>query len=97
MLCWLEVDATSYDLEQYSDYGLGQLAPEDGAFVPWQAVKKYPYAYIGTGNRQRVSSSFFVQAPAILSIFCTSHLAGLELAPSLTIILLLPALYASSI
>jgi len=48
------VDATSYDLNQYAEYNFGQLAPEGEAFVPWQAVKKYPYTYIGTGNRQKV-------------------------------------------
>ncbi|TVY13160.1 Uncharacterized protein LARI1_G008062 [Lachnellula arida] len=41
------VDATSYDLEQYAGYGLGELAPEDEAFVPWQAVAE---AYFDQGK-----------------------------------------------
>ncbi|PBP28596.1 QDE-2-interacting protein [Diplocarpon rosae] len=38
---------------------LGQLAPERQSFVPWAALKKYPYTYIGQENRQKVCEGFF--------------------------------------
>lgn len=39
----------TYDLQ------VGELAADGESFCPFQTVKKYPYAYIGTANRQRVS------------------------------------------
>lgn len=38
------------------DLKLGELAPEGESFVPWAALKKYPYTYIGNANRQNVCS-----------------------------------------
>ncbi|KAK2630155.1 hypothetical protein QTJ16_000975 [Diplocarpon rosae] len=38
---------------------LGQLAPERKSFVPWAALKKYPYTCIGQENRQKVCEGFF--------------------------------------
>lgn len=33
----------------------GMPAPESEPFVPWNIVRRYPYSYIGTRNRERVS------------------------------------------
>ncbi|KAL2074789.1 hypothetical protein VTL71DRAFT_8568 [Oculimacula yallundae] len=43
----------TYQLQQ------GQLTQEGESFIPWAAVKKYPYTYIGSTNRQRVAEGFF--------------------------------------
>jgi hypothetical protein len=37
------------------DLQVGELAADGESFCPFQTVKKYPYAYIGNANRQRVS------------------------------------------
>jgi hypothetical protein len=44
-------DFKEYQLQQ------GQLAAERERFVPWQAIKKYPYSFIGRANRELVSIS----------------------------------------
>ncbi|TVY43515.1 Uncharacterized protein LSUB1_G000356 [Lachnellula subtilissima] len=85
------VDATSYDLEQYASYGLGQLAPEDEAFVPWQVVKKYPYAYIGTGNRQKVAEAYFDQGKISNHTWDLFYVYRLKSDLNLLPILLVPA------
>ncbi|TVY47590.1 Uncharacterized protein LOCC1_G002330 [Lachnellula occidentalis] len=85
------VDATSYELDQYAGYGLGQLAPEDEAFVPWQAVKKYPYAYIGTGNRQRVAEAYFDQGKISDHTWDLFYIYRLKSDLNLLPILLVPA------
>jgi hypothetical protein len=41
-------EVTDYQLE------FGQLATEGESFCPWQIIKKYPYAYIGNANRNKV-------------------------------------------
>ncbi|KAL3423673.1 QDE-2-interacting protein [Phlyctema vagabunda] len=38
---------------------LGQLAAEDEKFVPWKAIKRYPYCFIGNTNRPKVDKKFF--------------------------------------
>ncbi|KAL5326879.1 hypothetical protein ACEPPN_004568 [Leptodophora sp. 'Broadleaf-Isolate-01'] len=43
----------TYQLKQ------GQLTHEGESFIPWAAVKKYPYTYVGVNNRQRVAEGFF--------------------------------------
>lgn len=48
-------DSKAYHLQK------GEVAPEPEIFVSWQAVKKYPYYYIGNANRQLVSRHFFDQ------------------------------------
>ncbi len=35
-------------------YQFGELTSAGERFVPFQAVKKYPYTYVSGGNRQRV-------------------------------------------
>jgi hypothetical protein len=42
------VEASMYNLE------LGQLPPSEDLFCPLQAIVKYPYLYVGTGNRDKV-------------------------------------------
>ncbi|KAE8451292.1 hypothetical protein EG329_004457 [Mollisiaceae sp. DMI_Dod_QoI] len=50
------VDTTTvvgYKLQQ------GQLAPEGIRFMPFKTVTKYPYIFIGHGNRRKVAEAFF--------------------------------------
>ena len=49
--------------QQFVTYQLqqGQLTAEGEKFIPWAAVKKYPYTYVGVANRQRVAEGFFDQ------------------------------------
>jgi hypothetical protein len=49
------VGEPSKELMQY-DLEPGELAPEGESFVPWAALKKYPYLYIGVANKQKVCS-----------------------------------------
>ncbi|PVH86847.1 hypothetical protein DL98DRAFT_567142 [Cadophora sp. DSE1049] len=46
-------EIATYQLQQ------GQLTNEGESFIPWAAVKKYPYTYVGNNNRQRVAEGFF--------------------------------------
>lgn len=41
-------DFKEYQLKQ------GDLAADGENFVPWQAIKKYPYMYIGKANGELV-------------------------------------------
>ncbi|KAN0114967.1 hypothetical protein V8E51_004511 [Hyaloscypha variabilis] len=43
------------------DLQIGELAGDGESFCPFQSVKRYPYTYIGTTNRQRVAAGFFDQ------------------------------------
>ncbi|KAI9050016.1 hypothetical protein LZ554_006161 [Drepanopeziza brunnea f. sp. 'monogermtubi'] len=52
------VSQPSKELIQY-DLEPGELAPEGESFVPWAALKKYPYMYIGVANKQKVCEDFF--------------------------------------
>ncbi|KAE9379176.1 hypothetical protein N431DRAFT_397291 [Stipitochalara longipes BDJ] len=49
--------------QAFPDFELqtGELAGDGESFCPFQSVKKYPYAYIGNANRQRVAAGFFDQ------------------------------------
>ena len=40
---------------EFDDYKIGQLCAEDTEFCSLAAVKKYPYTFVGVGNRQRVN------------------------------------------
>ena len=50
----LEFDGTHQDFEEYRQLQLGELAKEGEDFCPFEAIKKYPYTYIGVANRQTV-------------------------------------------
>ncbi|KAG0646862.1 Good for full DBP5 activity 2 [Hyphodiscus hymeniophilus] len=45
--------------ERNVDLEMGQLAIGGDAFCPWQAIKKYPYTYIGSANRDSVVEGFW--------------------------------------
>jgi hypothetical protein len=47
------------------DLPVGELAADGESFCLFQTVKKYPYAYIGNANRQKVS---FITVPSDLKI-----------------------------
>ncbi|OWP06572.1 hypothetical protein B2J93_1213 [Marssonina coronariae] len=55
-LIYTELGTKSQDSVEYQ-LELGQLAPEGMSFVPWTALKKYPFTYIGHGNRQKVKGA----------------------------------------
>jgi len=42
-------DFPEYQLEY------GQLATEGEPFCPWQVLRRYPYVYIGGGNKDKAS------------------------------------------
>ncbi|TVY54585.1 Uncharacterized protein LSUE1_G009553, partial [Lachnellula suecica] len=75
----------------YKGYGYGCVAPEGEAFVPWNAVKKYPYSYIGTGNRQKVAEGFFDQGKISDGVWDFFYLYRLKSDVNLQPILLVPA------
>ncbi|KAH7360579.1 hypothetical protein BKA65DRAFT_188777 [Rhexocercosporidium sp. MPI-PUGE-AT-0058] len=54
-------DGVDQPCQEFVTYQLkqGQLTTEGESFIPWAAVKKYPYTYVGVNNRQRVAEGFF--------------------------------------
>jgi hypothetical protein len=53
-------DGSSSNFEEYQ-LQQGELAAEGERFITWNAIKKYPYAYIGYTNRQLVSSPGYMK------------------------------------
>jgi hypothetical protein len=45
----------------FKDYKfkLGELSAPGESFCSWNAIKKYPYAYMGNKNRDKVATRFF--------------------------------------
>ncbi|KAH8815693.1 hypothetical protein F5884DRAFT_627218, partial [Xylogone sp. PMI_703] len=43
-------------------FELGELADDAERFCLWHTVKKYPYDFVGTANRDKVSQRFFEEA-----------------------------------
>ncbi|RFU34771.1 hypothetical protein B7463_g1514, partial [Scytalidium lignicola] len=41
---------------------MGELAEDTERFCIWQTIKRYPYEFVGTANRERVSQGFFEAA-----------------------------------
>ena len=54
LICYTGRNTVSSAFPKY-DLQVGELAADGESFCPFQTVKRYPYAYIGNANRQRVS------------------------------------------